>query len=136
MRIVEQHSSEDGYDDDRETDDLIHSLLFLQPHQPLWRLIIHPVDFLSPSAALFAACHDGGVEALAEAGGQIVNLVGAIDLNGLARGAERYFAVLAAAQMLLQVSAHLGSYRVVDQVVEQGEELSARHFSPTFFLRK
>ena len=50
------------------------------------------------SAALFAAGHDGGVEALAEAGGQVVDLVGAIDFDGLAGGVEGDFAVVAAAR--------------------------------------
>jgi hypothetical protein len=31
--------------------------------------------------------------------------------------------------MLLQVGAHLGRDRIVDQVVEQGDKLSAGHFS-------
>ena len=43
--------------------------------------------FMCRLAALFAAGHDGGVEALAEAGGEHVNLVGTIDLNGFPGGA-------------------------------------------------
>ncbi len=81
------------------------------------------------SAAFFAAGHDGGVEAFAEAGGHVVDLVGAIDLDGFAGGVEGDFAVLAAAQMLLEVGAHLSGNGVVDHVVEQGEKLSAGHFS-------
>ena len=93
------------------------------------------------SAAFFAAGHDGGMEAFAEAGGHLVDLVGAVDLDGLAGGAEGDFAVLAAAQVLLQVGTHLGGYRIVDQIVEQSQKLSAGHFStPTslepFFERK
>jgi hypothetical protein len=56
---------------------------------------------LRSSAAFFAAGHDGGVEAFAEVGGQIINLMGAIDFNGLAGGVERDLAVVTAAQMLL-----------------------------------
>src|ERR1039458_3545718 len=81
------------------------------------------------SAALFAAGHDGGVEALAEAGGQVVDLVGTVDFDGLARGVEDDLAVAAAPQVLLQLGARLGGHRVVDQVVEKGEKLSAGHFS-------
>src|ERR1017187_850971 len=56
---------------------------------------------LRSSAAFFAEGHDGGVEAFAEVGGQIINLMGAIDFNGLAGGVERELAVVTAAQMLL-----------------------------------
>ena len=87
-------------------------------------------------AAFFATGHDGGVEALAQVGRKIVDLVGAIDFDGFAGGAEGDLAVLAAAQVFLQVGAHFGGYRVVDQIVEQSEKLSAGHFSTPFFLRK
>lgn len=93
------------------------------------------------SATLFAARHYGGVEALAKTGGHFVDLLVLIDLNGLAGCAERDFAVLAAAQMFLQVSTHVGSYRVVDQIVKHCQKLCAGHFSTPisldpFFLRK
>ena len=76
------------------------------------------------------------MKALSEVGGQVVDFVGAIDFNGLPRGAERDLAVVAAAQVLLQFGAGLGGYRVVDQIVEQREKLSAGHFLAPFFLRK
>jgi hypothetical protein len=88
------------------------------------------------SAALFAAGHDGGVETVAEAGGEIVDLVGAVDLDGLSGGVEDDLAVAAALQVQFQVGAHLGSDGVVDDVVEQGEKLRAFHFSAPLFLRK
>ena len=88
------------------------------------------------SAAFFAAGHDGGVEAFAEAGGHVVDLVGAVDFDGLAGGRESDFAVLAALEVLLQVGAEGGRHRVVNEIVEKGEELCAGHFSPTFFFRK
>ena len=88
------------------------------------------------SAAFFTAGHDGGVEALAQVGRQVIDFVGAVDFDGLAGGAEGHLAVVAAAQMFLQVSAHFSGHRIVDQVIEQGEELSAGHFSTPFFLRK
>lgn len=71
-----------------------------------------------PSAAFFAAGHDGGVQALAEPCGQVVNFVRAVDFDRFAGGVERDFAVLAALQVVLQLGAHLGRHRVVDQVVE------------------
>ncbi len=80
-------------------------------------------------AAFFAARHDGGVEALAETNRQIVELVRAVDLDGLARGAEGDFAVIAAFEVVLQLNARLGGYRVVDQIIKEGEELSAGHVS-------
>ena len=42
---------------------------------------------MGSSAAFFASGHDGGVEAFAEVGGKVVDLVGAIDFDGLAGGA-------------------------------------------------
>jgi hypothetical protein len=80
------------------------------------------------SAALRAAGHDGGVETLAEAGGEVVNLMGAVDFDGLPRGVENDLAVPAAAQVGLQFGTRLGSNRVIDQVVEKGEKLFAGHF--------
>ena len=74
------------------------------------------------------------MEAVAETGRHVVDLVGTIDLDRFARGAEGDLAVLTSAQVLLQVTPHLGGYRVVDQVIEHGEELSARHFSTPFFF--
>jgi hypothetical protein len=50
-------------------------------------------------AAALAASHDGGVEALAQTVGKIINLMRAVDFDGLARGIEGHLAVLAAAQV-------------------------------------
>ena len=86
------------------------------------------------STAFLAAGHDGGVEAFAEAGGKVVDLVGTVDFNGLARSVENHLAVPAAAQVGLQFCARFGSHRIVDQVVEKGEKLFASHFSTPFFL--
>jgi hypothetical protein len=81
------------------------------------------------------------MQTLAKTGGHIVNLVGPVDLYRFAGSAQGDLAVFASAQVLLQVGAHFGGDRVVDQIVEQGEKLSAGHFStPTslepFFWRK
>jgi hypothetical protein len=86
--------------------------------------------------AFFAAGHDGGVEALTEAGGEIVDLMGAVDLDGLAGGRERDFAVVAVFEMGLQFAARLHGDFVVDQVVKQSEKFCAGHFSTPFFRRK
>ena len=86
--------------------------------------------------ALLTPRHDGRVQALAEAGRQIVDLVGAVDLDGLASGGEGDFAMLAAMQMLLQFGAGLDGHFVVDQVVEQSQKFGAGHFSAPFLRRK
>ena len=70
------------------------------------------------SAAFLAPLHDRLVQPLAEAHRHLVHLVGPVNLDRLARGAQCNFAVLAAAQMFLQIGAHLGGYRIVDQVIE------------------
>lgn len=80
------------------------------------------------SAALLATGHDSGVKALLQAGGQIINFMGAVDFDSLARGVEDDHAVAATAEVRLQFDAHLGGHRVVDQVVEMGEKLFASHF--------
>ena len=79
-------------------------------------------------AAFFTAFHDGFVEAVAEAGGHFVDLVGTIDFDGLAGGVQRDLAMLAATQVLLEIGSHLAGDAVVDQVIEHGQKLSARHF--------
>ena len=76
------------------------------------------------------------MEAFTKAGWQIVDLVLPINLNSLACRIECYYAVITALQVFLQVSSHLRGHRVVDQVVELGQKLSAGHFSPAFFRRK
>jgi len=82
------------------------------------------------SAAVFAAGHDGCVEAVTKSVGQIVQLVGAIDLNGLAGRVVDHFAVPALVQVLFEFRAGLcGKGVVVDQLVEMGQEFSAGHLS-------
>jgi len=66
------------------------------------------------SAALLAALHDRLVQPLAQAGRHLVDLVGSINLDCLACGAQRDFAVFATAQVLLQIGTHLGRNRIVD----------------------
>lgn len=92
-------------------------------------------------AAFFAASHDGRVEAFAEAGGHVVDFVRTVDLDGLPSGAQGHFAMLAAAQMFLELGTHCRRHRVVNEVVEQGEKFSASQFSTPnslepLFLRK
>src|ERR1039458_7108613 len=79
------------------------------------------------SAALLAAGHDGGVEAIAQAGGQVINFMRPVDFDSLLRGVEDDLAVAAAAEVSLQFGPHLGRHRIVDQVIEKGEKLFAGH---------
>jgi hypothetical protein len=72
--------------------------------------------------ALFAACHDGGVETLAETGWHVVNFVRSVDFDRLSRRAEGDLAVFAPTQMLFQFGAHLGGDRFVDEVVKKSDE--------------
>jgi hypothetical protein len=88
------------------------------------------------SAAVFAAGHDGCVEAFADGVGEFVYFVAAVDFDGLPRGAQRYLAVVASSQMLLQLGSGLRRDIVVNQFVEQRQKLCAGHFSPAFFFRK
>ena len=53
------------------------------------------------SAAVFASCNDGVMQALANRLRKIVNLMRTVDLDSLARGAERDLAVFTAAKVLL-----------------------------------
>jgi len=66
---------------------------------------------------------------VAQPGGQIVQLMGPVNLNRLASGVEDHLAGTAVAQMLLQIGARFGGQRVVDQIIEKGEKLFAVHFS-------
>ncbi len=84
-------------------------------------------DRLRALAAFFAPGHDGGVEAVAEAGRHLVELVGAVDLDGFAGRREGDLAMLAALEVLLEVGPHRDG-SVVDHVVEQGKKLGAGHF--------
>jgi len=90
-------------------------------------------QFRAESAALLAAGHDSGVEAVAQAGGQVVDFVRAVDFDGLAGGVEDDLAVATSAQMRLQFGACIGGYRVVDEVIEKAEEFFAGHFSLPVF---
>lgn len=76
------------------------------------------------------------MQALPKVGREVVDLVGPIDFYGFARRAQGHLAVFTVAQMLLQISAHLGRHQIIDQIVELGQKLSASHFSPAFFRRK
>lgn len=81
------------------------------------------------SAAFFAAGHDGGVEALAEIGGKVVDLVGTIDLYGFAGSVEDDFAVAALVKMLFDLGTRFSGNGVVNHVVEQGDKFGAGHAS-------
>jgi hypothetical protein len=60
------------------------------------------------SATIFASCHDGRVQAIAQIIGHLVDLVATIDLNRLLGGVEDDFAVAALLKVLFDFSACLG----------------------------
>lgn len=89
------------------------------------------------SAGAAAAGHNGSVQALAQLGGEFVNFVFAVDLDGLAGGVQNNLAVVALADMGLHFSEELGVDLAVEVVGEFGEEIGAGHdWGPPFFCRK
>jgi len=70
-------------------------------------------------AAVFAAGHDGVVEALADGVGQFVDFVRAIDLDCFASGAEGDLTMVASCEMLLKQGTSLHRDIIVDQFIEQ-----------------
>jgi hypothetical protein len=89
------------------------------------------------SAGVAALGHDGGVQALAEFGGELVDFVFAIDGDGLAGGVEHDFAVMALADVGLDFGEELGIDFAVEVVGELGEKIGAGHgLGPPFFCRK
>jgi hypothetical protein len=106
-----------------------------------------PSDCSSSSDAAFSAdgafsaagafLHDGGVEALAEFGGKLVDLMLAVDGDGLTGGVEDDFAVVALADMSLDLREEVGVDFAVEVVGELGEEIGAGHgFGLPFFCLK
>jgi hypothetical protein len=69
------------------------------------------------------------VEAVAKACGQFVDLVRAINLDGLSGGIEDDLTMSAAAQVSFELGARLSGHRTVDQIVKEGEKLFTGHFS-------
>ena len=91
----------------------------------------------SVAAAAFALCHDGGVQAFAQIFGKLVDFVLSVDGDGLACGIEDHLAVLALADVGLNLREEASVCLTVEEVVQFGEELGAGHLlSPPFFWRK
>lgn len=80
-------------------------------------------------ADFFAIFHDGGVEALADFRGKLVDLVALEDFDGFACGVQDHFAVAAFAQVKFDLDARFDGDGFVDYIVEDCEELSAGHAS-------
>jgi hypothetical protein len=77
------------------------------------------------------------MEPLAEFGGKLVDLVLAIDGDGLTGGVEDNFAVVALADVGLDFGEERGVNFAVEIVGELGEEIGAGHgLSPPFFCLK
>jgi hypothetical protein len=76
---------------------------------------------------LGALCHNGGVEALAELGGDLVDLVIFVDRDGLAGGVEHDLAVAAGGGVGADLFEELGADVAVKIVSELREEIGAGH---------
>jgi hypothetical protein len=89
------------------------------------------------SAPALALRHDGGVQAFPEFVREIVDLVLAIDGDGLAGSIEDDFAVMALANMGLYFKQEFGVDLTVEVVSKLGEEIGAGHgLAPPFFCLK
>ncbi len=81
--------------------------------------------------------HDGVVQAVAEVGGELVDLVLAVDGDGLAGGVEDDLAVMALADVRLDFRHQFGVDATVEVISKLGEKISAGHDArPSFFCRK
>ena len=113
------------------------------------RLTLTKIGFFEPSlcqcsgendirsAGWAALGHDGGMQALAKIGGELVDLVFAVDGDGLAGGIEDNFAVVALADVRLDLSEELGVDLAVEVIGELGEKIGAGHgLVPGFFCLK
>jgi hypothetical protein len=74
-------------------------------------------------AAVLALGHDGGVKAIPHSIWELVDLMGAIDFDSLARGAESNFTVFAAAKMLVEKGTCLAGDLVINQFVQHRQKL-------------
>lgn len=87
--------------------------------------------------AVFALGENGLLQTATKVVGQRVDLMLAVDFDGLPGGVQRDDAVLAAAEMFFEVGPKRRGYLVVNQVVELRQKLRAGHFAPSLpFLRK
>jgi hypothetical protein len=77
--------------------------------------------------AALALGQDSGLQALSQGSRQLVEFMLAIDFDRFARGIQSDNAVLALAQMQLEIRAQGGRHGVIDQIVEFGEKFRAGH---------
>jgi hypothetical protein len=77
-----------------------------------WRAIERRYDL-----ALLTFGEDGLLEAFAEGFGELIQLVAAIDLYGFPGGVHGDEAVLASADVLIQIGSQLRAYFFVEQVI-------------------
>jgi hypothetical protein len=75
------------------------------------------------SAAFFTFCQDGGLEALPQSCGQLIDFVVAINLDGLLGGAHRDHAVVASLEVGLQVGNEARGDLMVEKVAELRQKL-------------
>ena len=89
------------------------------------------------SAATAALRHDCGMKPLAKLCRELVNFVLAVDGDGLARGVQHDFAMVAFAYVLLDFSKQFRVDLAVKVIGELAEKVCAGHgLAPPFFCRK
>jgi len=69
-------------------------------------------------SALAAFGHNGLVQALAQIFGQLVQLVAAVDLDGLPRRVQRDLAVLALFEMMLEIGTQRNGRVLIEHFIE------------------
>jgi hypothetical protein len=74
-------------------------------------------------ATLFAFSQDGGLQSLAQPGRQLVNLVIAVDLDGLLRRTQGDHAMLASVEVDLQIGDQASRYLVIQKITELRQKL-------------
>ncbi len=90
-----------------------------------------------PESAAGALLHDGGVQALAQLGRKLVELVLAVDGDGLARGVEDDLAVVALTDVGLDFGEEFGIDLTVKVIGKLAEEICAgQGLAPPFFCLK
>jgi hypothetical protein len=81
--------------------------------------------------------HDGGMHTLADVGGELVELMIAIDVDGLGGGIEDHFTVFALSDVMFYLGQEFGGNGTIEEVGKLRKKISARHEDwPSFFCRK
>jgi hypothetical protein len=77
----------------------------------------------NPSATLFAFSKNRGLKPLAQPGGQFIDFVIAVNLDGLLRGTQGDHAVLASLEVDLQIGDQASRHLVIEKIAELRQKL-------------